>query len=268
MNFKRIQWIFIIAFVLLDIGLCVSLLLGTQFHNTGKTQSQTQVTLKEMKNDMISFSNLSNRRQDGYYIAAQDNNQWTSNQRVASLKGQTSRLNNGVVTSTFQKSIKLRNRINPQSQLDQLVHSNQILHGREYMYCPQLSSSRQIVYAQAIHGQPVLDRAGQLRIHVNGQNEVTGYTQNYLTAVTNLRPRALTVSQQQAVTWLYRHNQIANNSRIRHVIFGYDKIEKNGNQLVYVPIWDVDVKNKAADNTQHLRVNAFSGTLFKMNGDN
>ena len=96
MNFKRIQWIFIIAFVLLDIGLCISLLMGTQFHNSGRQQSQSQITMKEMKNDMISFGSLSNHRQDGYYIAAQDNNQWTSNSRVTALKNQSSHLNNGL----------------------------------------------------------------------------------------------------------------------------------------------------------------------------
>lgn len=268
MNFKRIQWIFIIAFVLLDIGLCVSLLMGTQFHNSGRQQSQSQVTMKEMKNDMISFGSLSNHRQDGYYIAAQDNNQWTSNSRVTALKNQSSNLNNGTITSTFQKPIKIHNQVNQQQQLDKIVHSKRILHGQEYTYCAQLSNKRQVVYTQTVHGQPILDNAGQLRLHINDSNEVTGYTQNYLSHFTTLRPRSLTVSQQQAVTWLYRHNQIANNSRIRYVLFGYDKIKKNGNQLVYVPIWNVNVKSKTGDNTQNLRVNAFSGTLFKMNGDN
>ena len=68
MNFKRIQWIFIIAFVLLDIGLCVSLLMGTQFHNTGKQQSQTQITLKEMKNDLISVGPLSDKRRNASFV--------------------------------------------------------------------------------------------------------------------------------------------------------------------------------------------------------
>ncbi|WP_295728967.1 two-component system regulatory protein YycI [uncultured Limosilactobacillus sp.] len=268
MNFKRIQWIFIIAFVLLDIGLCVSLLMGTQFHSSKRSQSQSQVTMKEMRSDMISFGDLSSHRRDGYYMAAQENNQWTSDSQVTSLKNQTSHFNNGTVTSTFQKPVKIRNRVDPQQQLDQLVHSKRIIHGEEYTYSAKLSTGRQIVYAQMIHGQPVLDNAGQLRLRVNSHHEVVGYTQNYLSHLTTLRPRTLTVSQQQAVTWLYRHNQIANNSRIRHVIFGYDKIKKDDDQVVYVPIWKVNVKSKVGDNNQNLRVNAFSGTLFKMNGNN
>lgn len=268
MNFKRIQWIFIIAFVLLDIGLCISLLMGTQYRNSGHQQSQTQITLKEMKNDMISYQALSNQRRNGYYVSAQDNDQWTTNERVAALKGQTSRLNNGIVTSTFQTAVKVHPGTENQRQFDKIVHSNRILHGREYQYNAQLSTRHQVVYTQVIKGQPVLDRTGQLRLHINGDNEITGYTQRYLSNFKTLRPRALTISQQQAVTWLYRHNQIANNSRIRHVVLGYDKVEKNGRQAVYVPIWYVDVKSKAGDNVQHLRVNAFSGTLFKMNGDN
>lgn len=268
MNFKRIQWIFIVAFVLLDIGLCISLLMGTQFHNSGRQQSQTQITLKEMKNDLISFRPLSSKRQNGYYVSFRDNEQWTTNNRVTELRGQTARFNDGEVTGSFEKSVKLHRGVNIQQQLDRIVHSNQILHGHEYRYNEQLSTSRQAVYTQMIKGQPVLDRDGQLELHINGNREVTGYTQGYLSDFKILRPRTLTVSQRQAVTWLYRHNQITNNSRIRYVIYGYDKIEKNGHQSVYVPVWYVNVKSKAGDTVQHLRVNAFSGTLFKMNGDN
>lgn len=242
--------------------------MGTQYHNSGRQQSQTQITLKEMKSDMISFRTLSNQRQNGYYVSAQDSDQWTTNNRVATLKGQTSRLNNGVLTSTFQTAIKVHPGTNSQRQFDKIVHSNRILHGREYQYNAQLSTRHQAVYTQIIKGRPILDHAGQLRLHINANNEVTGYTQGYLSNFKTLRPRALTISQQQAVTWLYRHNQIANNSRIRHVIFGYDKVEKNGRQAVYVPVWYVNVKSKAGDTVQHLRVNAFSGTSFKMNGDN
>lgn len=268
MNFKRIQWIFIIAFVLLDIGLCISLLMGTQFHNAGKQQSQTQITLKEMKNDLISVGPLSDKRQNGYYTAAQNNSEWTSNSRVASLKGQSARFNDGFVNSTFQKNLKLRTGASQQQQLDKVVHSNLILHGKQYSYSDDLSTAKQVVYTQTIKGQPILDREGQIKFHVNNDHEVTGYTQGYLSELKILRPRAMTISQQQAVTWLYRHNQINNNSRITHVIFGYSKIQKDGNRNVFVPIWTVNVKNKAGGSTQNRRVNAFSGTLFKMSNNN
>lgn len=268
MNFKRIQWIFVIAFVLLDIGLCASLLMGTQFHNNPRQQSQTQVTLKEMRSDMISFKKLSNQRQDGYYFAAHSNNQWTSNSQVNNLRDQNARFANGIVTSSFQRNIKLNPSASLQPQTDRIVHSKRILHGRSYTYNPYLSSRQQVVYTQMMKGRPMLNRNGQIRLRINGDHEVTGYSQGYLSSVKTLRPRSLTISQQQAVTWLYRHNQIANSSRIRYVLLGYDQIDKNGNHGVYAPVWYVNVKSKNGDNVQHLRVNAFSGTLFKMNKDN
>ncbi|WP_251545967.1 two-component system regulatory protein YycI [Limosilactobacillus caecicola] len=262
MNFKRIQWIFILAFVLLDLGLCLSLFMGTQFHNSTQQQSQTQITLKEMKNDMISFNQLSNKRRDGYYVSAADNQQWTNNNHLNTLKGQSARISNGIVTSTFDKTIKVKPGIQIQAQLDKLVHSKRILHGQQYTYSAALSSTHQVVYTQTVHGQPVLERDGQIRIRINDNNEVTGYTQGYVGQFKNLRPRAMTVSQQQAVTWLYRHNQIANNSRIRYVLLGYAKSETVNNRTVYLPVWNVNVKSKADDNSQNLRVNAFSNTIF------
>lgn len=268
MNFKRIQWIFIIAFVLLDVGLCISLLMGNQFHSSGKQQSQTQITLKEMKSDMISFDSLSNKRRSGYYTSARHTNDWTTNNRVNSLKGQTARWNSGTINSSFEKPIKLKSGVSIKHQLDPLIHSSRIIHGKEYQYNAELSSPKRIVYTQTINSQTVLDNDALLKLHVNSNHEITGYSQSYLSDFKTLRPRAMTVSQQQAVTWLYRHNQIANNSQIRNVIFGYSKIQDNDNQAVYVPVWYVTVKNKGGDNVQHLRVNAFSGAQFKTNGDN
>lgn len=148
------------------------------------------------------------------------------------------------------------------------MHSKRVIHGRSYTYNPHLSSKQRIVYTQSLKGRPILNRNGQIRLRVNDNHEITSYSQRYLTKVRTLRPRSLTVSEQQAVTWLYRHNQIANNSRIRYVILGYDQIDKNDNDGVHAPVWYVNVKSKTGDNVQHLRVNAFSGTLFKIDKDN
>lgn len=268
MNFKRIQWIFIIAFVLLDIGLLISIFMNAPFHSISQQQSQSQVTIKEMRNDMISFKTLSTKRPSGFYIAARDPDQWASTSRVNKLKGQNTHFDNGILVSSFTKSIKLDKHKSVKAQLNQIVNSSTIIHGHAYVFNRALSSGSQVVYTQVIKGSPILEKNGQIRFHINGDNEITGYQQGYLSHFKVLRPRSLTVSQQQAVTWLYRHNQISNNSTIRHVTFGYAQLHKDGEQSIYIPAWMVDIKSKNADSIQQLKVNAFSGSSIKLNTGN
>ena len=46
MNFKKIQWIFLAAFALLDIFLASFVLMNTRFVSMGKQQKASQVVMK------------------------------------------------------------------------------------------------------------------------------------------------------------------------------------------------------------------------------
>ena len=94
MNFKRIQWIFVIAFAIFDIVLASYFLIGTHFTAMVKQQSQQQLILKEMHNDEISFDELSTKQPMGYYISANRANSQLTN-AAAKLDDQTVRLSNG-----------------------------------------------------------------------------------------------------------------------------------------------------------------------------
>ena len=68
MNFRRIQWIFLIAFIILDLVLVSTLLWGNEnFSTSGKQQSQTQLTLKEMKSNSITYPKLCRRRRPIFF---------------------------------------------------------------------------------------------------------------------------------------------------------------------------------------------------------
>ena len=73
MNFKRIEWIFLVAFIVLDF-----FLMTTYFHQDSivesttntSTQDSTASLMKSLKNDQISHGKLSDKSQSGYYLAA------------------------------------------------------------------------------------------------------------------------------------------------------------------------------------------------------
>lgn len=262
MNFKRIQWIFVIAFAIFDIVLASYFLIGTHFTAMVKQQSQQQLILKEMHNDEISFTELSTKQPMGYYISANRANSQLTN-AAAKLDDQTVRLSNGTLISELDVPFKV-SVLNPERQLnDYIKNSRHVLYGSHYVYNKALSSSSTIVYTQMMEGRPVLGSEGQLRFKIGRNHKVYAYTQTYLNNIQVLRPRSVTISQQEAVTWLYKHNYIPNNSKIHCAKLGYTKTLLTKDQAVYVPTWYVEIKTKNSDDVQRLRVNAFNSTLMR-----
>ncbi|MGY0304815.1 hypothetical protein ACW180_09685 [Limosilactobacillus fermentum] len=104
MNFRRIQWIFLIAFIILDLVLVSTLLWGNEnFSTSGKQQSQTQLTLKEMKSNSITYPKLSPNSQTGYYSSGDPGDLSTERGR---LKNQTTRTDGNLLTANFVDAVR------------------------------------------------------------------------------------------------------------------------------------------------------------------
>lgn len=270
MNFKRIQWIFLLAFLLFDIIVGSSLVLETRFTVSNGQQNRQSAVLKEMKNDSISYGELTGKRQTGYYIAGKrsaDNG--VLEQESNKLRNQDDHFSSETLTSEFDDPLKI-NPENPAKRLNQLVmNKKMVVLGKHYRYNEQLSDKNTIVYSQVLEGLPLVGSDGQLRFRVNSDHEVTGYTQTYLQDVEVLRQRSNTISQRRAVTWLYKHNQIPNNSRILWANLSYAKLlnTTTDNKAVYVPTWVVEIRTKNSGAVQRLQVNAFNSTVMKESPD-
>lgn len=270
MNFKRIQWIFFLAFLLFDLIVGSSLLLATRFTVSNGQQNRQSTVLKEMRNDSISYGSLSGRQQTGYYIAGKrsaDNGKLE--QESDKLRNQEFRFSSATLTSEFNDPIKVAAR-NPEKRIDKLLQNKRMVAlGKHYQYSRQLSDKNTIVYTQMVEGQPLVSSDGQLRFRLNANHEITGYTQSYLQDIEVLRQRANTISQRRAVTWLYKHNQIPNNSRILWATLDYSKLlnTTTDDKAVYVPTWNVEIRTKNSGAVQRLQVNAFNSTVMKETPD-
>lgn len=266
MNFKRIQWIFLVAFLIFDVIVASTLLVQNRFTVANSTQNRRTMIVKEMRSDAISSVPLSNRQATGYYLSGTrsgDNGKLV--QQAAKLHNQNYRFSSGELISDFEEPVKI-NIKRPDKRLNQVIKNNHlVVLGRNYRYNSSLSDKNTIVYVQTLAGRPLYSSDGQLRFHVNTNHEVTGYTQTYLENMQILRPQATTISQQHAVTWLYKHNLIPNNSQIRWANLAYTKLLSTNthNRSVYLPTWVVEIKTKSSGTTQRLYVNAFNSTVIK-----
>ncbi|WP_267201163.1 two-component system regulatory protein YycI [Limosilactobacillus kribbianus] len=271
MNFKRIQWIFLFAFLVFDLVVAGSLFFQNRFTISNSNPNRQEMVLKEMKVDEISCKPLSNQQKLGYYIAGSrsgENDKLDS--QTSKLHDQNYRFSSNTLVSTFDNPIKV-DRHHPEQRLNRLVkNAHSIALGKEYHYDAQLSDYNTAVYTQRLAHQALDSTDGQLRFRINSNGAVTGYTQTYLENRRILRPEAPIISQQHAVTWLYKHNLIPNNSQVRWAKLTYTKllVTNSHDQNVYVPTWVVEVRTKNADTVQHLRVNAFNSTIMKSSPDN
>lgn len=270
MNFKRIQWIFILAFLLFDIFVGSSLILETRFTVSNGQQNRQSAVLKEMRNDSINYGSLSNKQQTGYYIAGKRSpDGGVLEQESDKLHNQSFRFTSGTLTSEFDKPIKV-SADNTVQRINRLLKNKKMVSlGDHYRYNKELSDKNTIVYTQVLEDKPLISNDGQIRFRINSDHEVTGYTQTYLQDVEVLRQRSNTISQRRAITWLYKHNQIPNNSRIRWATLSYSKLlnTTTDDKSVYVPTWIVEIKTKNSGAIQQLQVNAFNSTVMKETPD-
>jgi len=261
MNFRRIEWIFLIAFVGLDI------FLGFMFVQTSSKSTTTSgdtatTVIREMRADNISFSDPDTHESTGYYIAGSNENDLK--QRISQLTEQTARVQStGKLTSTLRTAQTLTANKLKTDLTEFMKQSTNVIHGDEYVYDADLSSSSDYVFVQKVADGDILTSAGQVHLLVNKSDQLTGYTQTYVNNVKTLREKAVTISEKKALVALYQYNQVSNSSRIVWAKLGYSRLLKLKDSSVYVPTWIFAVRSKNSSNVTLHRINAFTGATMK-----
>lgn len=267
MDFRRIEWLFLVAFIVIDIFLFAAFQRDTSGEtDTSSNRSSSDTTiLKEMRADNISFKAPSKKSGEGYYISTSNDSSIKSS--LTSLSNQTVRYqSDGTITSTFKTPITGVDTLHPDKTLDTVVsNSTLILNGTDYTYNAKLSSRNTVVYTQEVADGPIYSRYGEIRFSLTNAGTVTGYTQGYLANVSTLREKTETISERKALIWLYQYNQIPNNTKVVWTKLAYTRYFNLKNSSVYIPTWVVAVKSNSGNNAGVLQlkhVNAFTGAIL------
>ncbi len=264
MDFKRIQVIFLITFVIIDV------FLFSLFHRNENVQTddlnsgnQTNV-VAEMHNDQISFHHRpSGVSGTGYYVAAKKTN--GLHNEMQELANQNSHYNGGRLISTFKHPVAL-NRRQPHLTINRKLNDPTfILHGDQYHYSSDLSSRDELVYVQQVpknaENQDVFSKTAEIKFRLN-DHYLEGYTQEYVNHVKTLHEKLNTISEKRALTWLYQYNNIPNNTKIEWCHFAYTRLLSVKGNRVYIPTWVIALKTN--NSPVHYRdVNAFTGSIIK-----
>ncbi|MCO6541918.1 MAG: two-component system regulatory protein YycI [Lactobacillus sp.] len=262
MDFKRIEMIFLVVFIALDVFLFTSYIKSR--NAVVITNNSGHISLaKEMDKDNIAINKkLNNHPSQGYYLASKDNQILRDNQNKLRNQSVSYNEEKHQLNSILDSPILLAAQA-PQQTLNRFLAKQQnILFGNQYSYEPNLSTKNNIVYIEKRKIGQFYEFDGRINFQIE-DNRLVGYQQRYIDDINVLREKQATISERHAVDSLYTNNEIPSNSQIRWIELAYGRLLKVKENTIYIPMWYVGFTTKGSKTMQISKVNAFSGAIIK-----
>ncbi|GAA6113764.1 two-component system regulatory protein YycI [Apilactobacillus apinorum] len=263
MDFKKIQIIFLVIFVMIDLFLLTLFRQNSNLQTENSNKGSDTEIIKQMQNDQISVSpKLSVSGQTGYYLSAVNDD--TLNTTKTKLKNQKTTYSNHILRSTFKRPIGLYSG-NYHEILDKLMKKDTfVAYGSSYEYNSELSTKNSVVYSQKIAdgGTMYGPHHGEIIFDVSSDHLLVGYTQSYMNNVSVLREKTDIISPTKALVWLYQYNEIPDNSKIKWVNVYYTQLLSIKNNVVLIPTWVIGYTSSGSSAMTIKRINAFNGAIL------
>ncbi|WP_297815862.1 two-component system regulatory protein YycI [uncultured Lactobacillus sp.] len=265
MDFKRIEWIFLVVFIGINIFLGIEIFQTPTLLSNSHTTTPTDLT-SEMANDNISLPKLSDQQGDGYYLAAKVNNDWTNKaNKQISVDADVS-TSDGMLTVILDHPVTISHKADKMMKDIEKFKDNpkNVYHGSDYSFVPELSSTGEYSFAQKNSYGEIFSTAARLHITVK-DHQIVSYTQRYVGNATPVRERQTTISEKAAVGSLYTYSELPNDSKVVWVHFAYSKLIEVRGSRIFLPTWVVAIQNNNTKTVTIKRVNAFNGNILQNN---
>ncbi|EOS7836474.1 two-component system regulatory protein YycI [Enterococcus hirae] len=282
MDFKKIEWIFFVAFLGLNVFLFRSYQETISQENNVIRSGQTESIQQRLSSDDISYTGkISSESRQGYYLSAEETDlskELDSQRHGTSKKGLLSSgivFNDNVLTKTLSET-ESENSIFDPDKMGSSVNSflnkkNNVLFGSDYVYMKNFSdldsATPEVQASQKYDGLPFYDDTAKIVFSLNKQDKsymVTKYTQTHLSDIEQLREKTELHTEEDAIKTLYVNNKISRGSKILWRQLAYSCILKVREKNVYVPVWYVAIETPDKS-TQVESVNAFSNMIVTNN---
>ena len=275
MDFKRIEAIFLVAFLCLDIFL-FSIYRQSQNEQTPINNSSTIKITQRLKEDKIKYEGkISSEHTDGYYLSATQTNLNTELQNMKKTKKLEnidvlrSSVKDNLLSLTPEKDLS----VNKKGQIPTLVretltNQKEIILGKDYRYQDEIhqqSDGYLDVYAcQKYEGIPINDITAQIKFTLKKNDEnyrLEKIQQMHLSNLTALREKMPLVSEEDVLTTLYINNKLSKNDEILWSKLAYTLVLQVRGKNVYVPAWFVSIRHEDKKEQVEI-VNAFRNRII------
>ena len=266
MDFKRIEWIFLIVFIGINIFLGIEIF-QTPTLLSPPTSSGTAADLNtEMKADNIKLPKLSSEQRDGYYLASKIDDDWNKTARAQLASNFATSFEDNTLNVSLTNPVKVSH--DSKKRLAKIksfvANPKNVFQGKKYHYVAQLSNTADYVFDQeSDYGLTYTENA---RLHIQVKNDqIVSYTQTYIQNLAPVRERQTTLSAKGAIYALYTYSELPNNSKVLWTKFGYSKLIKVRGSIIYIPSWTIAIENNNTKNISIKQVNAFTGKIIQDN---
>lgn len=273
MDMKRIERIFFLVFLLLDLFLLSVYSEGmAETVKLNSSSSQGQNIKARLEKDHISYKGkFSVEKSTGYYLSG------VQDDFSESLAKELPKLNAAVIPSLVaDQNHMLSGKLSRETFFDQkkaakeaaaLLKGKDIPFARNYRYLAARSSFGKtnpvITCAQSYEGIPFFDDTASLTLQLkesDGRLSTSNYQMQRLSDVQPLREKQALISEEQAITTLYLNNRLPLNAKITQRNLGYSRILKVRERNVYVPVWSIEVEASGVNTTE--MVNAINNSVI------
>ncbi|HCT96786.1 two-component system regulatory protein YycI [Vagococcus sp.] len=264
MDFKRIEFIFLVTFLTLNLFLAFSYFQG-QAETTQLPESSYLDNIESrLKEEKITIPHdFSTQEREGYYLSALPTNfeerGVTKNARLNDAMTVVEDLENVPIIDISKKNVR--------QEVESFVTNSEDIAEREsYTYSSALSEPPYIfVYTQSFEGIPFYDGSSKLVVTLedtaNDRLTLSQFSQTHIEDVEPLREKQVLITEHDAIVTLYLASRIPNGATIKQTTLAYTKIFSVRGKDVYVPAWLIWIENKDKE-LQIEKINAFSNSII------
>ncbi|GEK88614.1 Two-component signal transduction system YycFG, regulatory protein YycI [Alkalibacterium putridalgicola] len=265
MDFKKIENIFLITFLLLNIYLLVSYFNRNDIQQATSAPGQVNL-IREMEQIGIELPTLQEEEREVYYVQADSNQLLEEN--VDQLENQAGSVaaDGSLYTSILSDPIEIEG--NPDdgfteadfARLNEFILSDSVLFGDEYTYLRYDRSQNRFVYAQVVEGIPVADGTSEISLFYGSDGNIISYQQTYAGPMIPQGTTQAIITDRQAIEVLFQNNEISSNSVVGQPILSYYRTLHLEDLSMYGPVWYVPVRDTGGERI--LRVDALERTII------
>lgn len=265
MDFKKIESIFLITFLLLNIYLLIGFLNRSDLQYASTAPDQVNL-IREMEQIGIELPPLNEVDRDVYYVQADRNNLLEENSDQLENQAGSIAQDGTLYTSILSDPIEIEG--NPDdgfteadyARLNAFMESGAVLFGQEYVYLRYDNAENRFVYAQQVEGIPVADGTSEISLFYGSDGNIISYQQSYAGPMTAQGSPLEVITDRQAIEILFQNNEISSNSVVRQPILSYHRTLHLEDLSMYGPIWYIPVTDSTGERV--LRVDAFERTII------
>lgn len=263
MDFKRIERILIIAFLLLNIYL-VYILWDQRQDVVSTNENQSLNLIQEMENNNISLPIFTLEKENMSYLQA--NKDMNMQEHFSNLDNLVEEISSdgSTYTAVLSEPLQLSNggeELTPAdvARIDRLVSSEEhIAFGEEYEFLTYQKNLNQVVYTQRVGDIPILDGTASIRFAVDSNQRIIQFEQTYAGNLEMSQDVSREIiTDKRAVEILYQNNRIPSGARVDRPVLTYHRTLDLEEISMYIPVWYIQIND-----TNLERVNAFDGSLI------